>query len=125
LPPSEFERGKGGKGMKVGRSIACPLKGSEMGVKYIKILLTAVTQAPNTKGRLKGEKYQSGKVALLGICTGSPGVFLGHPCPYPRKTVPGRSGAGNYGHGHGVHSGSRVPEGISGYRILSHVGVQL
>jgi hypothetical protein len=61
----------------------------------------------------------------LGICTGSPEVFLGHLCLYPRKTIPGCLGVGNYGHGHGVHSGSRVPEGILGYRILSHVGVQL
>jgi hypothetical protein len=65
-PPSEFERGKGGKGMEVGRSIACPFRGPEMRVKHIKFLLTVVTQAPNTKGRLKGEKYQSGKVAAYG-----------------------------------------------------------
>ena len=61
----------------------------------------------------------------VGICMGSPGVFLGHLCPYLRKTVPGCSGVGNFGHGHGVHLGSRVPEGISGYGILSHVGIQL
>ena len=32
---------------------------------------------------------------------GGPGVFLGHPCPYLRKTVPGCLGVGNYRHGHG------------------------
>jgi hypothetical protein len=60
-------------------------------------------------------------VFQIGICTGGPGVFLGHPYPYPRKTVPGHSGMGNYGHGHRDHSGSHVPKGISGYRFSSHV----
>jgi hypothetical protein len=60
-------------------------------------------------------------VRHVGICTGGPGVFLGHPYLYPGKTVPGCSGAGNYGHGHGDHSGSHVPEGISGYGFSSHV----
>jgi hypothetical protein len=45
-------------------------------------------------GTLAGEGGENGELALV-FCTGGPGVFLGHPCPYPRKTVPGRSGAGN------------------------------
>jgi hypothetical protein len=48
-------------------------------------------------------------------------VFLGHPYPYPGKTIPRCSGMGNHGHGHGDHSGSRVPEGILGYGFSSHV----
>ncbi len=54
---------------------------------------------------------------------GGPGVFLGHPCLYLRKTPPEHSGAGNYGHGHGDQLGSHVPEGILGYRISSHIRV--
>jgi len=57
--------------------------------------------------------------------TGSPGVFLGRPWPYLRKTVPEHLGTGIYGHGHGVRSGSHVPKGIAGYGILHHEGIRI
>jgi len=57
--------------------------------------------------------------------TGGPGVFLGRLWPYPRKTVPERSGMGIYGYGYGVRSASRVPEGIAGYGILCHEGIRI
>jgi hypothetical protein len=55
--------------------------------------------------------------------TGGPRVFLGRLWPYPRKTIPKHSGTGIYGHGHGVRSGSHVPEGIAGYGISHHEGI--
>jgi hypothetical protein len=51
---------------------------------------------------------------------GSPGVFLGHLCPYPKKTVPKHLGMGICGHGHGFWLRFCVSKGIMGYRILSH-----
>ncbi len=56
---------------------------------------------------------------------GQPWGFLGHPCLCLRKTVPGCSGVGIYGHRHrhSVHSGSCISKGILGYRILSHIGI--
>jgi len=51
---------------------------------------------------------------------GSPGVFLGHPCLYPKKTIPRCPGMGICRHGHGFQSRSHVPKGIAGYRISSH-----
>jgi hypothetical protein len=68
----------------------------------------------------------SGKffVMVIGIDMGGPRFFLGHPCPYLRKTAPGHSGMGN-GHGHSVQSGSHIPKGISGYGISGHIGIRL
>jgi hypothetical protein len=51
---------------------------------------------------------------VLGICMGSPGVFLGHLCPYPRKTIPTLRHVKFMGIGMGF---SRVPVFLRVFRV--------
>ncbi len=93
-------------------------------VNVVKMMLIEPSSFPSYHHHLRDTAWitlQPLQLLVIGICMGGPGVFLGHPYPYPGKPIPGCSGAGNYGHGHGDQLGSRVPEGISGYRFLSHV----